>query len=99
MSSFDLQLIHTLQEKFETLQQKINDKTVEIDSIKKQIDNLNKNIEELSGEKDSKQLILNTLISEKTKLLSILDETNENFHTIKTSVTKLLTIVDNHETI
>ena len=38
MATFDLELIHTLQEKFETLQQKINDKTVEIDSIQKQID-------------------------------------------------------------
>ena len=56
-------------------------------------------MEELSGEKDSKQLTLNTLISEKTKLLSILDETNTNFNKIKSSVTELLSIVDNHETI
>ena len=99
MTSFDLQLIHNLQDKFETLQKKINNKTNEIDSITKEINILNENIEKLSGEKDSKQLILNTLISEKTKLLCILEETNTNFNKIKSSVTELLSIVDNHETI
>ena len=64
MTTFDLQLIHTLQQKFETLQQKINDKTGEIDTITKEINILNVNIEKLSGEKDSKQLILKSLARE-----------------------------------
>ena len=99
MATFDIQLIHKLQEKFETLQQKITDKTEEIESITNEIGTLNVTIEKLSGEKDSKQLILNTLSSEKTRLICILEETNENFSKIKSSVTELLSIVDNHETI
>ena len=71
MATFDIQLIHKLQEKFETLQQKITDKTEEIESITNEIGTLNVTIEKLSGEKDSKQLILNTLSSEKTRLICI----------------------------